>query len=147
MSLIELISKFTKLGGGLLIAIIILGLIAYVLSVAPLIIGIIFMIVLGLIGGYFGATIKLAYDRKKRETDIDKKIEKQKFHMKTEDVPRKKSKGITMDQLKESIQKEKMGSKEKKAIKKIEDVKKEIKKIKSVKKVKKATKKGKGVKK
>ncbi len=72
---------FTLLALGVL-----LGLIGYVLSETNLIIGIIFMIILGLLIGYFAVNIKFKMDKKKRESKIDEKLEKQRFQVKMKDI-------------------------------------------------------------
>ncbi len=89
MKLSQLIFKTLKLFIIGIFIVIVLGLIGYVLYIANIFIGIAFMIVLALLTGYFGVRIKMALDKRKRESNIDEKIEKQKFHMQTADVGRK----------------------------------------------------------
>jgi len=62
-------------GGGLL------GLIGYVLYTANLIVGLSFMIVLGVLIGYFGYKIKIKLEKKQRESNIDEKIENQDYEV------------------------------------------------------------------
>ena len=58
----------------------------FVLSTSPLIVSISFVVILGLIIGYFAVRIKLAIDKKNRESNIDEKIEKQKYEVKMTDI-------------------------------------------------------------
>ena len=116
MKALNLLSKAIKIVGISIVGVIFIGLIGYVVSTAPLSITIAFMVILGLLLGYFGAIMKLGYEKKKRETDIDEKIKKQEFHMKMTEVPRQEKK-------KKKIEK-----------KKVLPIKKAKKKAKSVKK-------------
>ncbi len=61
----------------LFVSLIVVGGIMYILYVTPIVIGIIFVIILALIGGYFGVKIKIALEKKERERDIPGKIEDQ----------------------------------------------------------------------
>ena len=90
----------------------------YILYISPLIVSIPFVIILGLLMGYFGVIIKMALDKKKRESNIDEKLEKQKFNLKTTDIKKR-----TVD----------MSPKEPE-VKKPVNVKKKVKKAKKVKK-------------
>ncbi|KKL51936.1 hypothetical protein LCGC14_2290500 [marine sediment metagenome] len=64
---------------GSIVAIIFLGAIGYVLIVAPLSIGIAFAVILAILTAYLSTKIKLALEKKKRETNIVEKINKQKL--------------------------------------------------------------------
>lgn len=78
------------------------GLIGYILYTVNIIIGVIFMIILALVSGFFAVKIKVRLDKKKMESNIDVKIEKQKFNLKTKDT----NKLMTTEELNENLQEE-----------------------------------------
>lgn len=84
--------------------------ILFILFTSPLIVSIPFVVILGLIIGYFAVRIKMAIDKKERESNIDEKIEKQKFEVKmtdiieaSEDEPEKST--VKSDKVKDKIKK------------------------------------------
>ena len=79
MNFKSIIKSIIKVFFGILFIALLVSLVGYVLYTAPLTVGIIFSIVLALISGYFGFKIKDKMDRKEMETNIDTKIQNQKY--------------------------------------------------------------------
>jgi len=106
-----------------LVTLIVIGLFAtaigYVLYGADLVVGIVFMIILGLVVGYFAVIIKSQRDKKKRESNIDKKIEEQKFQVTMTDI-KEELKDPTSDipQIKKALSRKPTPPKVKKVVKK-----------------------------